>query len=94
MQIQIAQLNKNIGKSDIKPDLVNQQILGEISDFSIKNEVNLEQLEATHAFKTVDFTIYSNLIAVEGTFNGILELVIWKTIVSTLSSELRDHYLR
>lgn len=75
LRIQITQLNNNIGKSDIQPDLVHQEILGEISEFSDKNEVNLEKLEETHAFKTVDFTIYSNLIMVEGSFNGILSLV-------------------
>jgi hypothetical protein len=75
LQIQIAQLNKNIGKSDIAPDLVNQEILGEISDFSLSNSVNLQALEETHSFQTVDYTIYSNLISVEGTFNGILSLV-------------------
>ncbi|MBD3639225.1 MAG: hypothetical protein HUJ25_17850 [Crocinitomicaceae bacterium] len=75
LRIQIAQLNKNIGKSDIQPDLVHQEILGEISEFSDKNDVNLEKLEETHAFKTVDFTIYSNLIMVEGSFNGILSLI-------------------
>lgn len=75
LQIQIAQLNKNIGKSDIKPDLVNQQILSEISEFSTNNQVNLQSLEETHSFKTVDFTIYSNLIAVEGNFNGLMSLV-------------------
>jgi hypothetical protein len=74
LRIQIVQLNKNIGKSDIEPDLVNQQILSEISAFSKMNQVNLERLEETHSFKTVDFTIYSNLIAVEGSFNGILSL--------------------
>ena len=75
LHIQIAQLNKNIGKSDIPSDRVNQEILGAISDYSLSTPVNLESLEETHAFQTVDFTIYSNLIAVEGTFNGILSLV-------------------
>lgn len=75
LQISILQLNKTIGKSDIAPDKVNQEILRTISEFSSKNQVRLEHLEATHAFKTVDFTIYSNLIAVEGSFNGILSLI-------------------
>lgn len=75
LQIEIAQLNKNIGRSDIEPDKVNQEILSEISRFSKDHEVNLEALEETHSFKTVDFTIFSNLISVEGTFNGILSLV-------------------
>ena len=74
LQVQIVQLNKNIGKSDIEPDKVNQEILSEISDFSKSNQVNLIQLEQTHTFQTVDFDIYSNLISVEGTFNGILSL--------------------
>jgi len=75
LRISIVQLNKTIGRSDISPDKVNQEILGTISDFSQTNEVNLQNLEATHSFQTVDFTIFSNLIAVEGSFNGILSLV-------------------
>ena len=75
LRIAIAHLNKNIGKSDIEPDKVNQEILSTISEFSKSNEVSLQQLEATHSFQTVDFTIFSNLIAVEGSFNGILSLV-------------------
>ena len=74
LKIQIIQLNNNIGKSDIKPDQVQQKILSEISQFSNSNNVNLEKLEETHAFKTVDYTIYSNLIRVQGSFNGILSL--------------------
>lgn len=75
LQVSIAQLNKNIGRSDIAPDKVNQEILGTISEFARTNEVNLERLEETHSFQTVDFTIFSNLIAVEGSFNGILSLI-------------------
>lgn len=75
LQVSILQLNKNIGKSDIEPDKVNQEILSTISEFSKTNSVNLQSLEATHSFQTVDFTIFSNLISVEGNFNGILSLV-------------------
>lgn len=75
LQFQVMQLNKNIGKSDLSPDKVHQKILSAISEFSQDNEVNLEALEQTHDYKTVDFSIYSNLIAVEGSFNGILSLV-------------------
>lgn len=74
LTIQIAQLNKNIGKSDINPDKVNQEILAEISAQSMVSDVHLERLEATHVFQTVDFDIYSNLIIVQGAYNGILEL--------------------
>ena len=74
LRLQINQLNQNIGKSDIQPDLVQQEILGEISLFADNNHVNLEKLEETHSFKTVDFTIYSNLIRVQGSFNGIISL--------------------
>lgn len=75
LQLSIKQLNQNIGRSDLEPDKVNQEILAGISDFSMTHEVRLDQLEATHLYQTVDFTIYSNLISVEGSFNGILELV-------------------
>ncbi|MBL7897105.1 MAG: hypothetical protein JNJ99_01130 [Crocinitomicaceae bacterium] len=74
-RISIAHLNKNIGRSDLEPDKVNQEILGAISDFSLNHQVHLQKLESTHIFQTVDFTIYSNQISVEGNFNGILSLV-------------------
>ncbi len=74
LQIQITQLNKNIGKSDLEPDKVQQEILRTIAWFSDDNDVNLKQLEETHNFETVDFNIYSNLVAVKGNFNGILSL--------------------
>lgn len=75
LRISIQQLNQNIGRSDLEPDKVNQEILSTISDFSKTNQVNLQKLEATHTFQTVDFSIYSNIISVEGSFNGILSLV-------------------
>lgn len=75
LRISIVQLNQNIGRSDLEPDKVNQAILSTISDFSRVHEVNLQRLESTHVFQTVDFTIFSNLISVEGSFNGILSLV-------------------
>lgn len=74
LKVQIAQLNKNIGKSDLEPDKVQQEILRTITVFGKENEVMLDQLEATHNFETLDFNIYSNLVAVKGTFNGILSL--------------------
>jgi len=75
LRIQIHQLNNNIGKSDIAPDKVNQKILSEISTYSFEHNVQLYQIEKTHQFQTVDFDIYSNLISVEGSFDGILGLV-------------------
>jgi len=72
--VQINQLNRNIGKSDIAPDKVSQEILSEISAFSSNNPVELVQLEKTHSFQTVDFDIFSNQILVEGNYNGILSL--------------------
>ena len=75
LQLSIAQLNQNIGRSDLEPDKVNQEILSTISRFAMDHEVNLQKLEATHVFQTVDFTIFSNLISVEGSFNGILQLI-------------------
>ncbi|MBI3133506.1 MAG: hypothetical protein HYZ14_02415 [Bacteroidetes bacterium] len=75
LQISIAQLNQNIGRSDLEPDKVNQEILSTISAFSMNHAVSLQRLESTHVFQTVDFTIFSNLISVEGNFNGILSLI-------------------
>ena len=67
-------MNKNIGKADLNPDKVQQEILRTIAWFSDDHDVLLEQLKATHNFETVDFNIFSNLVAVKGTFNGILAL--------------------
>ena len=75
LQISIAQLNQNIGRSDLEPDKVNQEILSTISVFAKSHEVSLQRLEATHVFQTVDFSIFSNLISVEGSFNGIISLI-------------------
>ncbi len=74
LQVQVMQLNKNIGKSDLEPDKVQQEILRTITAFSNENDVMLDELQATHNYETVDFNIYSNLVAVKGTFNGLLSL--------------------
>ncbi len=75
IQIQLNQLNKNIGKSDLEPDKVQQEILRTITEFSVDHEIRLNQLQATHTFETIDFNIYSNLVSIKGSFNGILSLV-------------------
>lgn len=74
LHIQVNQLNKNIGRSDLEPDKVQQEILRTINTYSKDHEVMLDRLEATHNFETVDFNIYSNQVVVKGTFNGILSL--------------------
>jgi hypothetical protein len=74
LQMQITQLNKQIGKSGLESDKVQQKILGTISSLSKDHGTKLDLLERTHTYQTVDFTIYSNQIAVEGGFNGILGL--------------------
>lgn len=74
-EMSIAQLNHAIGRADLEPDKVNQEILSTISNYSLHHQVKLEKLEATHLFQTVDFSIYSNLILVEGNFNSILSLI-------------------
>jgi hypothetical protein len=75
LQLQINQLNTTIGKSDLEPDKVQQKILSTITDYSLLSEIRLDQLQATHDFETVDFNIYSNLVSVKGTFNGLLSLI-------------------
>lgn len=74
LQLQIGQLNNNIGKTDLEPDKVQQRIMGEISELSDELSTTVESLEQTHVFQTVDYNIYSNQIAVEGGFQGILQL--------------------
>ena len=74
LQMQIVQLNNNIGKTDLEPDKVQQRIMGEISELSEEVNTRVESLQRTHVFQTVDYNIYSNQIAVEGGFQGILEV--------------------
>jgi len=74
MRIQLAQMNKTIGRSDLAPDKVNQEILRAISDYTKNLYIKLDKIRETHAYKTVDFTIYSNMVSVEGDLSGILQL--------------------
>lgn len=74
IQFQILQLDRNLGKTDLPPDQVQQEILSTINRFSKTEHILTSRVEATHQFQTVDFDIYSNLVLVSGSFNGILSL--------------------
>jgi hypothetical protein len=74
LQLQVLQLNRHLGKTDLPPDQVQQEILTSINEFSKKETVMTARLEATHQFQTVDYDIYSNLVLVNGSYNGILSL--------------------
>ncbi len=71
----IKELNQTIGKSNLKPDKVQQKILKEISILSQKNDVNLESIEETHIYKTVDFSIYSNILILEGDYKNLVKSI-------------------
>ena len=71
----IIDLNQTIGKSNLQPDKVQQEILSIISFYSKKNSVNLESIEETHIYKNVDYSIYSNTLVLEGRFQDLLEVI-------------------
>ena len=75
LEMSIRNLDKAIGESNLEPELITQNLLSEISFFSMKNPVHLHKIETTHSYQTVDFTIYSNVVSVEGSFHGITSLI-------------------
>lgn len=71
----ISGLDKTIGKTNLKPDRIQQEILNVLATYSKKYNVNLESIEETHNYKNVDFTILSNEVILEGRFNNITKLI-------------------
>jgi len=68
-------LDQTIGKSNLKPDKIQQEILNSIANLSTKYHVNLEEFEETHEYKTVDFSILSSEIILEGRFNNLVQAI-------------------
>lgn len=68
-------LDKTIGKSNLKPDKIQQEILNSIANLSTKYQINLEEIEETHEYKTVDFSILSNEVILEGRYNDLVSAI-------------------
>lgn len=71
----VSILDKTIGKSNLSPDKIQQEILNSISLLSEKNHINLESIEETHTYKNVDFSILSNEVILEGHFNNLTQTI-------------------
>jgi len=71
----ISILDKTIGKSNLKPDKIQQEILNSLAILSNKYNVNLESIDETHIHKNVDFSILSNEVILEGRFNNLTQLI-------------------
>jgi len=70
-----AILDKTIGKSNLKPDKIQQEILNSLAELSVKYNVSLESINETHTYKNIDFSILSNEVILEGGFNNITQLI-------------------
>ncbi len=71
----ISVLDRTIGKSNLKPDKIQQEILNALARHSKKYNVSLESIEETHTYKNVDFSILSNEVVLEGRFNNLTKMI-------------------
>ncbi len=70
---EIAQLNDLIGGQTKEPELVQQLILDFITNVNL--DINIHDIEDTHIFNDDDFTIYTNVLQIEGDYNTLLKLL-------------------
>ncbi len=73
LQNEVKRLDNIIGGNNLKPELVQPNIL----DFITKQdmETNVVSIEDVHLYLDSEFKIYSNQIIVEGTFNNLVRLL-------------------
>jgi hypothetical protein len=71
----ISVLDKTIGKTNLKPDRIQQEILNTLARYSKTYNVSLESIEETHKYKNVDYSILSNEVILEGRFNNITKMI-------------------
>ena len=71
----VSTLDRTIGKSNLEPDKIQQEILNTISLLSDKYDINLESIEETHIYKNVDFSVQSNEVILEGRFNDLTKSI-------------------
>jgi len=71
----ISSLDKTIGKTNLKPDKIQQEILNALATYSKIYNVSLESIEETHSYKNVDFSVLSNEVILEGRFNNMTKMI-------------------
>ena len=75
LRFEIAQINKNLGKTGERSDRVQQALLQEISSFPKSYGLTIESINTTHLFTSVDYKILTNEVLIEGNFRGILNAI-------------------
>lgn len=70
---EVAMLDNKIGKSANNPAIVQNEILGFLSTQS--QEITLAKIENLHVSRDNYFTIYSNVVSLQGDFIGILQTI-------------------
>ena len=75
LNLEIQQINNNLGKTDEMPDKVQQELLQKISNFPSGYDVTIEAFNNTHLFESVDYKILTNEVLLEGNFNGLLKAI-------------------
>ncbi|SRX75253.1 hypothetical protein [Aequorivita antarctica] len=70
---EVSILDNTIGKSTKNPAIVQNEILGFLSTRS--QEMTLSKIENLHVSNDDYFTIYSNVILLQGDFNGLLKTI-------------------
>ncbi|MEO1032271.1 MAG: hypothetical protein AAFX55_12740 [Bacteroidota bacterium] len=70
---EIAQLNDLIGGQTKDPELVQELILDFVTNTNL--DINIHDIEDTHVFSDDEFTIYTNVLQIEGDYNTLLKLL-------------------
>lgn len=70
---EVSILDNKIGKNAKNPSIVQNEILGFLSTRS--HEITLSKIENLHISNDDYFTIYSNVISLQGDFNGLLKTI-------------------
>lgn len=70
---EIAQLNDLIGGQTKAPELVQQLILDFITNTGLK--INIHDIKDPHVFSDNEFTVYTNVLDIEGDYNTLLQLL-------------------
>ena len=70
---EIVQLNDLIGGQTKAPELVQQLILDFITNTGLK--INIHDIEDTHIFDDDEFSVYTNVLDIEGDYTTLLQLL-------------------
>ena len=71
---EIKALDKLIGKADMEPQLVQQELLNFVSQSDDKR-VKVEEVKQIHQVEDRDFWVYTNQLVLSGTFESLLKVV-------------------